>query len=498
MEDYSGSGMEYQNQYQDAYDVAPGLNNGDAQNSNNNNHIGGDNHSSNEAQNISRSGSAQGDTGDRPRTKRTRATGEALNVLKREFDENPNPNAQNRKRISELTGLPEKNVRIWFQNRRAKHRKSGTAPGGIGGTGGSSHSRGLGRNGNSVTTTSDVSAATNAAYPAADFDRIPLDTNPNYCFLDVKSLTVGTWKRLKSGNLKKEELPTLQSLSNLSPFSINEIMANATDLMVLISKKNHEVNYFFSAIANNTKILFRIFFPMNTVVNCSVVVASEESPNPGQDDDEDSHSTDEVRNKDQLFELRLNVTKSPTFAVYFSDGVDQYSSNQWSICEDFSEGRQVSEAFVGGTNLPHVIVGSKEHLDFMNETIQDYGGRSRDPLNASDAQPLILHPEPHSMGQHQQPFFDSFNDQDGMYGMNEQNNGQFVSSSTTQAQSYTQQPQSSTEIEHVPSNYTDPNVPRTPDFLKSDVGSEEQGGLNNLLIFDDQNNSNTKNVQNYY
>ncbi|SCU89649.1 LAME_0E04764g1_1 [Lachancea meyersii CBS 8951] len=497
MEDYSGSGMEYQNQYQDAYDVSPSLNNGDAQNSNS--HASVENQNSNDGQNISRSTSAQGDAGDRPRTKRTRATGEALNVLKREFDENPNPNAQNRKRISELTGLPEKNVRIWFQNRRAKHRKTGSGVTGSGGGSGYAHSRGPGRNGNSGTSTAtDVSAATNAAYPAADFDRIPLDTNPNYCFLDVKSLTVGTWKRLKSGNLKKEELPTIKSLSNLSPFSVNEIMANATDLMVLISKKNHEINYFFSAIANNTKILFRIFFPINTVVNCSVVLSSEELPSPAQDEDEDSHSNDEVRNKDQLYELRLNVTKSPTFAVYFSDGVDQYSSNQWSICEDFSEGRQVSEAFIGGTNIPHVIVGLREHLDFMNETIQDYSGRSQDPMNSSESQPLILHPEPHSMGQQQQPFFDSFNDQDGMYGMNEQNNGQFVSSSTAQPHSYTQQPQTSNENEHVPSNYTDPNVPRTPDFLKSDVGNEEQSGLNNLLIFDDQNNSSTKNVPNYY
>ncbi|SCV04256.1 LANO_0G09098g1_1 [Lachancea nothofagi CBS 11611] len=503
MEDYSENGLEYQNQYQEAYDVSQGFSNGDRRDSGS---TGVETHG-NDAKDISRSGSTPADPNDRPRTKRTRATGEALIVLKREFDENPNPNAQNRKRISEITGLPEKNVRIWFQNRRAKHRKSDRGTSGSGGGPNSSSTMATNNNnGNSdVPAATDMNAATNAAYPAADFDRISLEANPNYCFLDVKSLTVGTWKRLKSGNLKTEELTSIKSLSNLSPFSINEIMANATDLMVLISKKNHEINYFFSAIANNTKILFRIFFPINTVVDCSVTASPEDLPNLDNDDDDEGHVKDDVRAKDKLYELRLNVTKSPTFAVYFSDGVDQYSSNQWSICEDFSEGRQVSEAFIGGSNIPHVITGLEESLNFMNATIQDYNGREReithrsqDPMNASDTQPLILHPEPHAMEQQQQPFFDDFNDQDGIYGMGEQNNSQFVSSSTAQPHSFAQHSTTSTGNDNVPSQFTDSNVPRTPDFLKSEMGNEEQSGLNNLLIFEDQNNANTKNVQNYF
>lgn len=57
------------------------------------------------------------------RPKRTRAKGEALDVLKRKFEINPTPSLVERKKISDLIGMPEKNVRIWFQNRRAKLRK---------------------------------------------------------------------------------------------------------------------------------------------------------------------------------------------------------------------------------------------------------------------------------------------------------------------------------------------------------------------------------------
>ena len=96
---------------------------------------------------------------------------------------NPSPNAQNRKRISELTGLPENNVRIWFQNRRSKYRKSDKRMGGPGAT-------------DNTTLVSSF-----------EFDKIPLTINSSYYFIDISSHTVGSWKRLKSGNLISESLP---------------------------------------------------------------------------------------------------------------------------------------------------------------------------------------------------------------------------------------------------------------------------------------------------
>lgn len=426
----------------------------------------------------------------KPRTKRTRATGEALNILKREFDENPNPNAQNRKRISELTGLPEKNVRIWFQNRRAKHRKTDRH--------------------NSRPSAVDMGGFGNLS-PAVDFDRIPLEANSSYSFVDVSSLTVGSWKRLKSGNLKADGLHVVQDLSNLSPISINEMMANATDLMVLISKKNLEINYFFSAIAKNTKILFRIFFPISSVVDCSLSVETDSIPRDTEDqDDSDSYS------KNRMCELKLNVSKPPKFAVYFSDVLDQFSSNQWSICEDFSEGRQVSDAFVGGSNIPHILTGLEDSLKLMNSLILDFNSTNQmmppqqsqpqQQVHMPDSQqPLILHPEPHAVETRSQPFFDEFNRQDELYGLKEENDSHpnsthFVSPGTVQSHSFPPHNTSSHGSDLVPSSFNEPSIPRTPEFLKhsTELSNEDQNGLNSLLIFDDQSNSGTTNAQNYF
>ncbi|CAI5187853.1 ANM_HP_G0244320.mRNA.1.CDS.1 [Saccharomyces cerevisiae] len=46
--------------------------------------------------------------------------------------------------------------------------------------------------------------------------------------------------------------------------------------------------------------------------------------------------------------------------------------NQWSICDDFSEGRQVNDAFVGGSNIPHTLKdykSSNEILPTINTAI---------------------------------------------------------------------------------------------------------------------------------
>lgn len=343
--------------------------------------------------------------------KRTRARGEALDILKKEFETNPNPTSQRRKKLSEMTGLPEKNVRIWFQNRRAKLRKDDRA--GI-----RDASGGLGDN-----------VGDNSGFYSYDngensllFDQIPLNINNNYYFVDICSITVGSWNRMKSGALRRSNWPTVKDLSNLSPISINEIMSNATDLMVLISKKNFEINYFFSAMANNTKILFRIFFPINSVVNCSLSLETNdiiEPKNPDLPDEENGDPSlgygDKPSNGDseKLGELKLNVSRPPNFAVYFLEAPDETTNNQWSICEDFSEGRQVNDAFIGGSNLPHALKGLKNSLRFMNSLILDYNSTNQ-IIPPPPPQPFIVDSNPLSMhhpsATSPTPFFDQYDD----------------------------------------------------------------------------------------
>ncbi|AAS53172.2 AFL202Cp [Eremothecium gossypii ATCC 10895] len=430
---------------------------------------------------------AEAADGGKPKSKRTRATGEALELLKKEFDINPNPNAQNRKRISEQTGLPEKNVRIWFQNRRAKYRKSD-------------------RTFNQRTAATDMNTFGSISV-TVEYDKIPLNINDNYYFIDANSLTVGSWKRLKSGNLHRESLSNIKYLSNLSPTSINMIMSNATDLMVLISKKNFEVNYFFSAIANNTKILFRIFFPINSVLNCSLLLHAE----GGKKDEDDANNVVQETTApaaEQVCELKLNVSKPPNFAVYFSDMNDELTSNQWSICEDFSEGRQVSDAYVGGSNFPHVLTGLEASLKFMSSLILDYNSTTHvvphaqpqphphsHPHHSSDpAQAIVLQPEPHSLAQ--SAFFRNYGPHSTDDILDIQDPDQYETAQTTN----TEFPSTSTAAgsHFLTAHLADTQIPKTPEFLNqhTDLHNDDQHGLNNLLNFNDQ--PHTSNAEQYY
>lgn len=406
----------------------------------------------------------------KPKTKRTRATGEALAILKKEFEVNPSPNAQNRKRISELVGLPEKNVRIWFQNRRAKFRKYDKGPG-----------QNLHRE-----IVSDITGVTGSNTSAAEYDRIPLNINNHYYFIDVSSLTVGSWKRLKSGNLHRDSLPNIQNLSNLSPTSINAIMSNATDLMVLISKKNFEINYFFSAIANNTKILFRIFFPINSVMNCSLSLQKdmiEKEPGLTDENDDVQETASDSDDLNRYSEIKLTITRSPKFAVYFSDMIEEMSTNQWLICEDFSEGRQVSDAFIGGSNVSHVLSGLENSLKFMNSLILDYNN-----TNQQIPQQLVLH-------QYQQPnIFQNYpqNEQHDIGHLNHSLAPSFISPQSEHSTTvFTNETASVSNF--LSSNLDDSHIPKIPDFLNNsnDLHTDDQNGLNNLLSFNDQSNINS-------
>ncbi|KAF7998891.1 hypothetical protein HF325_006423 [Metschnikowia pulcherrima] len=296
--------------------------------------------------------------------KRSRASGEVLDYLLREFEINQNPNPDQRKEISERTGMTEKAVRIWFQNRRAKLRKfermgkpvkhaSGVSPRGNG-SGASSRSN--------LLTSLNVSALDQQA-------ATPNELNDKYCFIDCSSLSVGTWQRIKSGQHDHQALKT--SLINLSPFTLDQFM-NTVDLMVILSKKNNEVNYFFAAISNNSKILFRIFYPISSIVSSSLLENQISKENS---------------------ELRFQLSHTPKFSVYFFSGINA-NLNQWSICDDFSEAQQVSSAFYapGGTSTPHVLVGSKSSLAFLNEFVRKQN--QNQPSGYESAVHRLLDPNP--------------------------------------------------------------------------------------------------------
>lgn len=274
-------------------------------------------------------------------SKRTRASGEVLDFLITEFQRNPNPNPEQRKFISDRAGMNEKAVRIWFQNRRAKIRK---------------FERLLkqGSNGSIPQPPSSLSLRSSynrySSIGSGDFgsfrisQSIPIEVNDKYCFIDCSSLSVGSWQRLRTGY--HDDSVLRNNLLNLSPFTLNSLMHNV-DLLVLLSKKNFEINYFFLAISNNSKILFRIFYPINSISTCSLL--------------------DNNINKENN-ELRLTLMHQPKFSVYFFDGINS-NSNQWSICDDFSEGQQVSQAYIQedvSTTIPHVLVGPKSSLQYLN------------------------------------------------------------------------------------------------------------------------------------
>lgn len=318
-------------------------------------------------------------------TKRTRASGEVLDYLLREFETNQNPSPEQRKDISERTNMSEKAVRIWFQNRRAKVRKFERMGKPV--KQASNH-----HTGSNVSSRSNLLTQISAA-GLRMHGMIPVELNENYCFVECSSLSVGSWQRIKSGHFNGTNL--LRSLVNLSPFTLNNIMENV-DLMVILSRKNHEINYFFSAISNNSKILFRIFYPISSVLHSSIL--------------------DNSISKDNN-EMRLNLSRKPKFSVYFFNGVNA-NLNQWSICDDFSEGQQVSSAFygTGGSSTPHVLVGTKVSLEFLNTYIlenllqqKEYSGipGSMTPLpnpTSSHSESMANKPPVHNQNQHDEAF----------------------------------------------------------------------------------------------
>ncbi|CAN3361315.1 hypothetical protein DICA0_B06216 [Diutina catenulata] len=281
--------------------------------------------------------------------KRTRASGEVLDYLLQEFDHNHNPSPDHRKHMASRTGMSEKAVRIWFQNRRAKLRKvekmkaqAGAAPG----------SAPLSSSAYGALSAPGSAPALASAHPsppqpgAATPPGTAVDINSKYCLIDCSSLSVGSWQRVKSGHHDVDRMR--RQFVNLSPFTVHSMM-DSVDLLVILSKKNYEINYFFSAITNNAKILFRIFYPVSSIVGASLL-------NNGVSE---NHA-----------ELRVTLSAQPKFSVFFFNRAHS-SSNQWSICDDFSEGQQVSSAVAGGTDVPHVLVGARSSLLHLNSFVSE-------------------------------------------------------------------------------------------------------------------------------
>lgn len=274
--------------------------------------------------------------------RRKRASGDILELLVAEFNVNSNPGTEKRKELAAKTGMTERSVRIWFQNRRAKTRKLGKANG-------QDESRPVFSRGNTISDFRSQSAQ-------------PEIINGAYCLIECGSISIGSWQRIKSGFLNNS---LLSNLSNLSPKFLFNLMFT-TDLLVILSKKNDEINYFFSGYFDNSKILFRIFYPMSSISSCALI------NNQVRSDDETSYES----------ELSINLIAPPKFAVFFShDKVTQQENpNQWLICDDFSEDQQVFFAHngEGGHKVPHLLHGDLTYLKFLNNSILQYHNQQRE------------------------------------------------------------------------------------------------------------------------
>ena len=323
--------------------------------------------------------------------KRIRATGEALEFLISEFERNPNPSPERRKFISDKAQMNEKAVRIWFQNRRAKQRKferqmlkkERDSPGNYAGIYNTYTPNTTG-----VASTNMTNVNTNGTGTTTDFNNklnnissIPVEVNEKYCFIDCRSLSVGSWQRIKTGFHESNLLSN--NLVNLAPVTLNQVMANV-DLLIILLKKNLELNYFFLAISNNSRILFRIFYPLNAVVKCSLFDNNYYQNNNNNNNNGNTSSDD-----NSISEIRLNLCQKPKFSVYFFNGSN--TNNQWSICDDFSEGQQVSRAFAASENnlpsnepqqslsstVPHVLVGNTSSLQYLSQFILQHQQRQK-------------------------------------------------------------------------------------------------------------------------
>ncbi|ANZ75133.1 BA75_01907T0 [Komagataella pastoris] len=318
----------------------------------------------------------------RPNSRRSRASGERLALLMAEFKRNSSPTSAIRKELAFKTGMSERSVRIWFQNKRAKTRKmeklqksetTGSGSSSETKLSGISHQQSIpdgftqDQAGTQIASIEDSQVTpTSLTGPSHDLSPVlPVSINDSYALIDCKSILIGKWQRHKMG---VPNTTLLERMNNLSPHFLINFMRHV-DLVLVLSKKNNELNYFFSGYFNKNRILFRIFFPLSSISSCSLVVSQTDVTDPSSQP-----------SPQEKTDLRLELSASPKFAVffYYDPLTGAENSNVWSICEDFSEGQNVQSAHMGvnGDRTPHILVGSLPSLHYLNNYIMNYNQSS--------------------------------------------------------------------------------------------------------------------------
>ncbi|ODV84645.1 hypothetical protein CANARDRAFT_8624 [[Candida] arabinofermentans NRRL YB-2248] len=364
------SGTEIEMEKDNENDNGNGDGNGNENENDNDNHNYNYNYNYNENDNEDYQ---QQQTDEATQPRRSRASGDILQLLINEFNKNQNPNTTIRKSISLKTGMSERSVRIWFQNRRAKTRK--------------------------IEKLINLNNLQNINTSSSN--RTTIEINDKYSLIDCTSISIGNWQRIKSGYIQPS---TLSNLANLSPKLINSLMSS-TDLLIILSKKDYELNYFFSGVFQNEKILFRIFYPILNILNSSLINYQTQKSKHASTVSLSSSDDDSVLEPPNL-KLQIQLSNSPKFAVNFlKDPVSgETNSNQWSICEDFSEGQQVLQAFVGegGNGVGHVLSGGEEGLKWLNSSISELKSQSQGLVNAaaiaSNGSGIVGHATDHNLG----------------------------------------------------------------------------------------------------
>ncbi|GMM33366.1 Pho2 protein [Saccharomycopsis crataegensis] len=305
--------------------------------------------------------------------KRARVTGSKLAILLSEYDINPNPSPDSRKLIAAKVGLAERSVRIWFQNRRAKNRKEQRERDARGGHGlmdpsvVTGSSRGIY---NSLTAPHDLGRV------------IPVHINHHYDFIHANSITIGAWQRIKQDSAINHHFQP--QLLSLSPISVEALMSDPLDLAIIYSKKDQEINYFFTSYNKGQKILFRIYFSLADChsVTCNGIdkVSSSYQTSVSSPTTPTSSSSFNPNPSPLNSELTLCLSNCPRFAVYFtfpdtnSPGSMGDARAMWTPSEDFSVDHQVRNAYfgVGGKSIPHKIVGRTVALKILEQEITKY------------------------------------------------------------------------------------------------------------------------------
>lgn len=133
--------------------------------------------------------------------KRRKTNEKQLDLLLKFFDQNPNPDAKQRKKISEVVQMDTRAIQVWFQNRRSKTRSSSKS---------STRSTGSSPS-SSLSDYSETSNLSEAPFPSEDVLGLHFDESI------LKSWEFTAFSEDQSCNLKSEiefltESPTLDFL----------------------------------------------------------------------------------------------------------------------------------------------------------------------------------------------------------------------------------------------------------------------------------------------